>query len=197
MRASALGTFVRHWAFVAAIFAASACGGTTAHQARRSSSPEPTACTAKDLVGAPEPVPAYRKLRERITTWGGHVHLDPPPDGAQPTVSLAHAWDNGFEDLHVPTAVVGVDLAEWTSDYSMTAEAPDGRTVSHRHVLAWVAMAKRIPVSLQEIESPVACVFGISITAVSATTGQVIADSTYAGRAGGEGQLLRPAAETK
>ena len=104
-------------------------------------------------------------------------------------MTLAHAWDNGFEELHLPTAVVDVALAEWTSDDSMAAESQDGKTVPHRHVLAWVATGKRIPLAGPPgVEFPGGCVFGTSITAVNATTGQLITDAKYAGPPGGEGR---------
>jgi hypothetical protein len=175
------------------ICAASACGGSTSQKARTTSPPpastttnprqRATICTAKDASGSPDslPLPNNRRLRNRITTWFGHVQLD-PPSNTRPTASLAEAWTGtGFFDERYPSAIFDVVLAEWTSDEFIVMKA-NGQSVPHRHVLAWVAMGKHRPVDAIDVSTSltvpgVACYFGTSITAVNAMTGQLIADA--------------------
>lgn len=182
---------------VAVLFVTAACGGTTTQTASPTKPPTASAvpttnprqgatiCTAKDASGSPDslpPLPSYRRLRNRITTWFGHVQLDPPATTTRPTFSLAEAWaGTSFFAERYPSAIFDVVLAEWTSDEYIVMK-PNGQPVLHRHVLAWVAIGKHRPVDATDVSASltvpgVACYFGTSITAVNATTGQPIADA--------------------
>lgn len=183
-----------HLVSVAVICAATACGGTTSQKASPTSPPiastttnprqRATICTANDATGSPDALelPNYRTLRNRITTWFGHVQLDPPATATKPTISFAEAWTGtGFSGERYPSAVFDVVLAEWTSDDFLVMKS-NGLLVPHRHVLAWVAMAKHRPVDATDVSTSLtvpgtACYFGTSITAVDAITGQPIADA--------------------
>jgi hypothetical protein len=170
--------------------AAAACGGSTTQKASltnpstvaTTTNPRQraTICTAKDASGSPGPLPMpnYRRLRNRITTWFGHVQLDPPSTATPPTISLPQAWTGtAFLGERYPSAVYDVVLADWTSDEFVVSPS-----VPHVHVLAWVAIGKHRPVDATDVSSSVtvpgvACYFGTSITAVNAMTGQPIADA--------------------
>jgi hypothetical protein len=73
----------------------------------------------------------------------------------------------------------------WTSDSRLGGVViqEHGQPVAHDHVLAWVAIGTHRPVEAQDVDSPrltipgVPCYFGIGITAVNATTGQLMADA--------------------
>jgi hypothetical protein len=144
-----------------------------------------TVCTAEDLGGLSgplSPAPPVHRLAQPVAAWFGHVHLDPPPNSAQPSIAFDQAWNGiGFIGERDPSAIYEVILADWTSDDFIVMK-PHGQPVSHQHVLAWVAIGKHVPVAASDVSASdtvpgVPCYFGTSITAVDATTGEAIADA--------------------
>jgi hypothetical protein len=150
-------------------------------------------CTADDLSTNNVPVAPYRRLTSPRTEWFGRVHLDPVPASVQPGVTLDSAWTDlvpGPTNVYVPgfsgsvyrSAIYDVVLAYWTSDDSFGGLAVEehGQQIPHNHVLAWVAIGTHVPVEAQDVDSQsltvpgVPCYFGVSITAVNATTGKLL-----------------------
>lgn len=140
-------------------------------------------------------VPAYRRLDIPRTAWFGRVHLDPVPASVRPKVTLDSAWTDlvpdptpnvevpGFNGSVYSSAIYDVVLAYWTSDESFGGLAVEdhGHQVPHNHVLAWVALGTHVPVEARDVDSQrltvpgVPCYFGVSITAVNAMTGKLLA----------------------
>jgi len=143
-----------------------------------------TVCTKQDrgrFGGFPPP--KWRRLARPDSPWFDHVQLDPPSTNAQPTISLAQAWGDAASMFVSPSAIYDVVLADWTSDDSIVTGAR-GHLAPHRRVLAWVAIGKHVPIDASDVDFPsrtipgVPCYFGTSITAVDATTGNLIADAS-------------------
>jgi hypothetical protein len=154
-------------------------------------------CTAADMSVNNVPVPRYRHLTSPRTIWFGRVRLDPVASSVQPRVPLDRGW-SGFARAGAPTsnalgffgsvygsAIYDVELAYWSSDDTLggLVVQEHGQPVAHDHVLAWVAIGTHRPVEAQDVDSQrltipgVPCYFGIGITAVNATTGQLLANA--------------------
>jgi hypothetical protein len=130
------------------------------------------------FVDPTKPGPAGRRLDKAGMYWFGQVHLDPPPAGVRPLVSAAQAWRSVSQDtplyaLHplYRAGVYDVVLAYWTSGPALVMES-NGKRAAHDHVLAWVILGKHVPSGSSAVGRR--CVFGSSIDAINATTGEGI-----------------------
>ena len=141
-------------------------------------------CRSGDLntFRSPLQVPSYRRLTTAGTYWFGRVHLDPAPNDAHPTFSVAQASGGLPAGPFYSAAIYEVVLASWTSDADLVMESK-GRAAKHEHVLAWVFIGKHVPVAAEDVSGGattapgVPCYFGTSIAAVNATTGEGIASA--------------------
>jgi hypothetical protein len=174
--------------------ASSPSASTTTPRAALTARQRASVCTAADLSVNNVSVPGYRRLTSPRTAWFGRVRLDPVPSSVQPHVALDTAWsafgsgptptssELGFSGSVYGSAVYDVVLAYWTSNGDIVVHQ-NGQPLAHDRVLAWVAMGTHLPVRAPDVDSQrltvpgVPCYFGVGITAVNATTGQLLSDA--------------------
>lgn len=141
-----------------------------------------TACTLADLQhagSAPMPHPASLGRPATFTDYG--VRLDPPPVGAQPSVSAGTAWHAAR--IKSPEGSYQLLLASYTSPYPSKNPPAD-----FSHVLAWVVIGRNVPLATLPAIVPPAlpgrteprtsgatqrpCMFDFALDAFDANTGK-------------------------